>query len=250
MGDGVRPGKNSTCFTVLSLAIAEEQRVGSGIIVPQLTGLSHKTTGQHGSVVDMGTGGNNKIIANNAVSDMHRGRLVTVDAPIVQTARPADPAEIPDTHILDRTGIENHHMVADGSHRGSVFIGIIVCNLFHPADQFRTMPVKSQDIGLMGREFVVNQHFTTSRLVQYGSFYSVAKLSQAVHQDDIYILNESIVSYLIVGNVVLDVLDTAIITNSHIMQGDMSQAGMFLIPPGRIKSEWNTPSFTSPEKRV
>lgn len=102
----------------------------------------------------------------------------------------------------------------------------------------------------MGREFVVNQHFTTSRLVQYGSFYSVTKLSQAVHQDDIYILNESIVSYFIVGNVVLDVLDTAIITNSHIMQGDMSQAGMFLIPPGRIKSEWNTPSFTSPEKRV
>ena len=73
MGDGVRPGKNSTCFTVLSLAVAKEQRVGSGIIVPQLTGLSHKTTGQHGPVVDMGTGGNNKIIANNAVSDMHRG---------------------------------------------------------------------------------------------------------------------------------------------------------------------------------
>jgi len=94
MGDGVRPGKNSTCFTVLSLAVAKEQRVGSGIIVPQLTGLSHKTTGQHGPVVDMGTGGNYKIIANNAVSDMHRGRLVTVDAPIVQTARPADPAYI------------------------------------------------------------------------------------------------------------------------------------------------------------
>ena len=55
MGDGVRPGKNSTCFTVLSLAVAKEQRVGSGIIVPQLTGLSHKTTGQHGPVVGLFT---------------------------------------------------------------------------------------------------------------------------------------------------------------------------------------------------
>ena len=53
-----------------------------------------------------------KIIANNAVSDMHRGRLVTVDAPLYRRHVPQIRQKSPDTHILDRTGIENHHMVA------------------------------------------------------------------------------------------------------------------------------------------
>ena len=46
MGDGIRTGKDCTGLTVLALAIAEEKRVGSGIIMSQTTGLAYETTGE------------------------------------------------------------------------------------------------------------------------------------------------------------------------------------------------------------
>ena len=151
MGYGIRTGKDGTCFTVLSLAVTEKQGIGSRVVVSQLTGLPNEATGQHSSIVHMRTGGNNKVIANDTMPDMYRSSFIAVDTSVVQTAGSANPAIIANTHILDRTGIENHHMAADGPHRRSMLVGVIVSDRLHPADQFRTVPVKSQNISLMSR---------------------------------------------------------------------------------------------------
>lgn len=70
--------------------------------------------GQYGFVVDMGIGGNNKIIVNNVVFDMYWGRFVIVDVFIVQMVCFVDLVEIFDMYIFDRIGIENYYMVVDG----------------------------------------------------------------------------------------------------------------------------------------
>ena len=45
--------------------------------------------------------------------DVYRRFLVTVDASVIQTTCTTDVAIVTDAHILDRTGIEYHYMVAD-----------------------------------------------------------------------------------------------------------------------------------------
>ena len=61
----------------------------------------------------MRTGRYDKIIANNAVTDMYRRYHVTIDASVIQTTRSTNVAIITNPDILDRARIEYHHMVAD-----------------------------------------------------------------------------------------------------------------------------------------
>ena len=41
----------------------------------------------------------------------------------------------------------------------------------------------------------------------------------AIHQDDIYILDKGIMPYFIVGNVILYILNVAVVTHRYIVQG-------------------------------
>jgi hypothetical protein len=47
-------------FTVLTLAITEKERIGSGISVIDMASLSDKTTGDNRTSVDRGAGADNK----------------------------------------------------------------------------------------------------------------------------------------------------------------------------------------------
>ena len=80
----------------------------------------------------------------------------------------------------------------------------------------------------MSRKAVVHHHFASSRLVQYSHFYPITEFATTIHQNDVHILDESIVAYLIIGYVVLHILDAAVIPHRYIVQGGMIQTGMFL----------------------
>ena len=97
--------KNGTSFTVLSLAVTEEQGVGSGIIMTQFARLPHKTTAQHGSVVYFRTRRYDEIIAYNTVTYIYWSCDVAVYATVCKAACSADFGIIANTYILDRTGI-------------------------------------------------------------------------------------------------------------------------------------------------
>ena len=108
-------------------------------------------------------------------------------------------------------------MAADGTHCRSMFVGIIICNLLQTGGQFGTMAIERHDVGKMGRQLVCYQHFAPASFIQYGYLYPITELRHTVHQQDIYILNKSIMPYFIVGNIVLDIFNTAIIPHCHIM---------------------------------
>ena len=82
MCHGERTCENSTCFTVLSLAITKKQRIGSGIIMSQFTGLPDETTGQHCAVIHSWTGRDYEVVTNYPVTDMYRRCHITIDASI------------------------------------------------------------------------------------------------------------------------------------------------------------------------
>ena len=49
-------GEYGAGLTVFSLAVAEEERVGGGIPVPELAGLAHEAAGQKGIALDLAAG--------------------------------------------------------------------------------------------------------------------------------------------------------------------------------------------------
>jgi hypothetical protein len=109
--------------------------------MPQLAGLPDKTTAQHGSVIHIGTGRDDKIIAYYPVPDMYRRGYIAVDAAVRQAASAANVAIIANPDVFNRARIENHDVVADAAHGRSMFVGIIIRYRLHPVYQLRTMPV-------------------------------------------------------------------------------------------------------------
>ena len=69
VGNGKRAGKNSACFTILTLAVAEEKAVAGGIAMSELAGLPHETTCEHGCIGDMAAALDNHVFANHAHTD-------------------------------------------------------------------------------------------------------------------------------------------------------------------------------------
>lgn len=207
----------------------------------QFASLPYKATGKHGSIIHMRTGRYDKIIANNAVPDMYRRVLVTVDTSVVQTTRTTNVAIVANADILDRAGIEYHYMAADRTGSRSMLIGIEIGNFLHPRNQLRTVTVQRHDIGLMSRKFVTDKHFAPTGLVQDRHFHTVTEPGQSVYKNNVYILNESIMPYFIIGNVVLDILDAAIITHRYIVKRYMPQTGMFLYSTRQSKFRMEYP---------
>ena len=222
----IRSGKNSARLPVLSLAVAEKQRIRGRVVVSQLACLPHEAAAQHSSVIYMRPGRDDEIITNHPMPDVYRRHLVAVDASVIQTACTTDAAIITDAHILYGTGVQYHYMVPDASYSRSMFVGIKIRDFLHPCNQLRAMAVKRQNIGLVCGEFIINQHLTASRLIQDRHFYPVTELRHTVYQNNIHILNEGVMPYFIIGNVVLDILNATVISHRYIMQRHMPQTGM------------------------
>ncbi|MPM27099.1 hypothetical protein SDC9_73604 [bioreactor metagenome] len=55
MGYRIRPGKKGTSFAILSLAIAEKERIGSGISMIEVARLPDKAPRDNTSAIDAGT---------------------------------------------------------------------------------------------------------------------------------------------------------------------------------------------------
>ena len=226
VGYRIGSGKNSARLPVLSLAVAEKQRIRGRVVVSQLACLPHEAAAQHSSVIYMRPGRDDEIITNHPMPDVYRRHLVAVDASVIQTACTTDAAIITDAHILYGTGVQYHYMIPDASYSRSMFVGIKIRDFLHPCNQLRAMAVKRQNIGLVCGEFIINQHLTASRLIQDRHFYPVTELRHTVYQNNIHILNEGVMPYFIIGNVVLDILNATVISHRYIMQRHMPQTGM------------------------
>jgi hypothetical protein len=109
----IRAGKDRTSFSILTLAIAEEERIGSRIIMSKLAGLTNEATGEGDTVLNTGSAGNDEIISYDTNAYMNRGMNITVDASILKTRCTLYLAVISDLDILDIAGISDGHSRAD-----------------------------------------------------------------------------------------------------------------------------------------
>ena len=90
------------------------------------------------------------------------------------------------------------------------------------------MSIHGLHVGFLCCQVFVNGHLATARFVQNAHLYAITKRGFAVHHDDVHVLQETIISHIVVGNVVFDVLNTTIVAQRHIVQTCVENARMFV----------------------
>ena len=100
VGDGVGTGKDCAGLAVLALAVAEKERIGSGIVVSEMTGLPYETTGKCHAVLDRRAAAHDEVIANHAHANVYRSHFIGIEASVLQPCRAFNLTEVPDLHVL------------------------------------------------------------------------------------------------------------------------------------------------------
>lgn len=121
-------------------------------------------------------------------------------------------------------------------------------HLSEPFNEFGAVPVERYNIGKRCREPVIDRHFSAAGFVQHRDFYLISKLSPAIHQKKVEMLDETIISDRVVGDVSLDVFDQDVISQGAIVQRCMMEARVFLYASGQRKSFAKNPDLNSPRK--
>ena len=98
------------------------------------------------------------------------------------------------------------------------------------------MAVESLEVGLVGRHAVVDGHLAAARLVEHGHVDAVAERCRTIAEDDVHILDETVIADVVVGDIVLDVLDTAVITDGHIVERSMEDARVLVDAAGHVEA--------------
>ena len=86
VGNGERSCKNGACFSILALAVAEEQAVAGGITMSELAGLPYETTCEHGGIGNMAAALDNHVFANHAHTDGDGSRRIRTNRAVGQSA--------------------------------------------------------------------------------------------------------------------------------------------------------------------
>ena len=135
------------------------------------------------------------------------------------------------------------HIAANGTYTGSVLLGIIACGIFHAVDKCRAMAVKSHNVGIMSRELVGDKHLTPTGLVEYRHFGSISESGFLIDENDIDILNEGVVAYGVVGNVVMHILNEAIISYRDVVQTHITHTRRLFHSSGHSETATNRTDF-------
>ena len=79
-------------------------------------------------------------------------------------------------------------------------------------------------------------HLAAARLVQHGHLHTVAEAGGAVAKDDIDVLDEAVVGDIVVGDIVLDVFDAAVVADGDVVQRGVEDARVLVDTAGHIEA--------------
>ena len=95
------------------------------------------------------------------------------------------------------------------------------------------MSIQSHYISLMSRQLIINKHLAPSGFIENGNFHAITKLRNFVDHNDINILDECIITNIIIGNVILNIFNATVITHSYIVESHMPKSRMFFNASGQ-----------------
>ena len=147
---GVWPGEDGACLSVHTLTVAEEQTLASRVVLVKDTALPHKAFVHQRTVAYLNARSYDEIHTFDTAPKTDRRMLVGVDRTVFQPAHSHQFGEIAYLHILDRTAVQDPHMVAYIAHLGSLALCIFINQPFHLMNHLRAVAVERQYIRQAG----------------------------------------------------------------------------------------------------
>ena len=133
-------------------------------------------------------------------------------------------------HILDRTAVEDTHVVAYIAMIGSMLLGIGVDELLHLMDHLRTVTIEGKNIRQTSGKLIEDRDLTTTAFVHHRHTDTVTESGLTIHENRIHILDAGVATDVIVRDVVMDVIQVRIVAYLAVMQGRVIDTRMDLQP--------------------
>ena len=236
VGDGEGTCEDGARLAVLLLTVAEEEAVRSRIAMAERARLTDIDAGERGAVLNGGTVLNDEVVGNDTVADMDGCLLTAVERSVLQAAGTFDLRVRAHVHILYITGIDNRHMLGNGTPRAGALGCALGSKPLELGDELGAMTVECFEISFVSGEPVVDRDLAATRLVHHCHLYPIAETAGAVAEDDIDVLDETVVGDIVVGNIVLDVLDAAVVAYRDVVQRGIEDARVLVDAAGHLEA--------------
>lgn len=218
------PCEDGAGLSVLSLAVAEEERVGGGIPVPEFAGLAHEAAGQEGIALDLTAGAEDEVLGTHSAANYHRCELVRVDAAVVQAHGSVDICAVPHRHIGDHSAVADAHVLSDSANGGASAVRIGPGEGGDLAVQAAAMAVHCHDVCGVRAQIIGHHNLAAAGLVEHRHLHSVAEGGFSLNRQHVHVVHQGIVANLIVGDVFSGLADKHTVTQRHVMQECIADA--------------------------
>ena len=229
------PREDRAGLAVLALAVGEEQGVGRAVAVAEMAGLADETARERGVVRQVGAAFDDEVVGDDPVADPHRSGLVAVHAAVAEPVHAAEDGVVADLHPVQVTGVADDDMIPDASHGRFLRFRIGEDHVVQGLHQFRTVAVHRHHIGDLRGEPVIDEHLAAAGLVEDGDRDAVSEPAGAFRQDQVHVLQDGVVADLVVGDIVGDILDEAVVPDRHVVERRIGEAGVLLQPAGELE---------------
>ena len=224
MRHGEGPGEDGAGLSVLSLTVAEEERVGGGIPVPELACLAHEAAGQKGIALDLAAGAEDEVLGTHSAAHYHWCELIGVDAAVVQAHGAVDICAVPHRHIGDDSAVADAHVLTDLADGGASAVGICPGEGGDLAVQAAAMAVHCHDVCGVRAQIVGHHNLAAAGLVEHRHFHSVSEGGFSLNGQHVHVVHKGIVPNLIVGDIFPGLADKHTVPQRHVMQECIADA--------------------------
>ena len=95
-------------------------------------------------------------------------------------------------------------------------------------NHLRAVTIERQDICQTGTQFIKNRYLTATTFVHHRHAHPISESSTTIHEDGVNILDTGVVTDMIIGYIIMDVIEVAVVAYLAVMQRSMIDTRMDL----------------------
>jgi len=208
-------------------AVGEEDGVFCRILLGQRGSLTDKALRDDGSVRDGRAAANDEIFSVDARSDINRVFRAAVDRSVFEPGDALDHAGRTQLDILEDAGVEDARPAPDPAQRRGHRGGVVPDHPFELGNDLGPVAIEGDDVGGVGREFVVDGNLAAAGFVDHVDLRPVAEGAFPFDCEQIDVVDHNVVFDHVVGHVVSDLADVDVIADGAIMDRGVIDARRF-----------------------
>ena len=110
------------------------------------------------------------------------------------------------------------HIITDITVVGSVSFSVRINLALQFMNHLRTVAIQRQYVRETGAQLIENRNLTTAAFVHHRHTDAVTERRPAIHQNGIHILDAGVVADMVVGDIVVDVVQVALVAHFAVVQ--------------------------------